>query len=251
MNHIVSGRSAFKALLVPVVAGTLAAGNLAAPAQAAAAKLPASGRVTYNLKNSMLSGSMAVSWAEGGKKMRQDIRMNLPAAARRASNGRPASITGWTIYDGTNVYTHMPEMGATGAKRVMRLKLSPAQARRMMLGAFNSLGAQTGGGKLVGKATVLGKPCEIREATMNNRSVKARTRMWLWQNLPLRIESTMQVSGMPAGGRAGAPQTRTIKTTVVATNINTSAKPSPTAFKVPAGYQVQDMKMPPSLGGPR
>ncbi len=133
----------------------------------------------------------------------------------------------------------------------MRLKLSPEQSRRMMMGALNSLGAQTGGGKLVGRATVLGKPCEIREATVTNRSVKARTRMWMWQSLPLRVESTMQVSGMPAGGGAGAPQTRTIKTTLLATKVDTAAKPSAASFKVPAGYQIQDMKMPPSMGRSR
>jgi hypothetical protein len=73
----------------------------------------------------------------------------------------------------------------------------------------------------------------------------------MWQSLPLRVESTMQVSGMPAGGGAGAPQTRTIKTTLVATKIDTSAKPSAAAFKVPAGYQVQDTKIPAAMGRPR
>jgi hypothetical protein len=189
--------------------------------------------------------------------MRQDITMKLPAgAARGASNGKATNITGWTIYDGTYVYTHMPMMGMGGAnsgKRAMRLKLSPEQSRRMMMGALNSLGGQPGGGKQVGKGTVLGKPCVIRESTMNNPNMKARTRMWMWQGLPLRVESTVQVSGMRPGAapRAGASQVRTIKTTAVATKIDTSAKPSSALFKVPAGYQVQDMKMPPGMGRTR
>jgi hypothetical protein len=150
-----------------------------------------------------------------------------------------------------NVYTLMPQMGASGGKRVMRMKLSPEQSRRMMLGALNSLGAQTGGGKLVGKATVLGKPCEIRESTLNNRSMKARTRLWMWQSLPLRVESTMQVSGMPAGGGARRAANAHHQNHSVATKIDTSAKPSAAAFKVPAGYQVQDTKIPAAMGRPR
>jgi hypothetical protein len=254
MNRFTSGRTAIKFLLLPVFGATLAGRGTTAPVQSAAPKLPPSGRITYSMRNSMVSGSMALAWLQGGKKMRQDINMKLPQRAPRGTpSGKPASITGWTIYDGTHVYSYMPTMAMGAGKRVMRMKLSPEMSRRMMMGALNSVGAQAGGGKMVGKGTVLGKPCVIREAVMNTNQMKSRTRMWMWQGLPLRVDSTMQVTGMQPGAapNAGTSQTRTIKTTLAATKIDTSTSPSPALFKVPAGYQVQDMKMPASMGRPR
>jgi hypothetical protein len=205
----------------------------------------------YNMSSAMVSGSMTISWLQGGARMRQDMNMKTSMSAPRGrSNGGPATIKGWTIYDGTYVYTYMPMMGSGGGKRVMRMKLPPEVSRRMMMGGLNSLAGPAGQSKVVGKATLLGKPCQIRESTMSNQRVKARTRLWMWQGLPLRIESTMQVSGMQAGRapNAAASQTRTIRTNLVATKVDTSSKPSAALFKVPAGYSVQDMRMPTSMG---
>jgi hypothetical protein len=87
-------------------------------------------------------------------------------------------------------------------------------------------------GKLVGKATFLGKPCEIRVIGPSNPG--GGIKMWVWKGLPLRTEAALSQSG---------------KLTTEAFQIETTPKLSVALFRVPAGYQVKDFQPPPGRPG--
>jgi hypothetical protein len=66
--------------------------------------------------------------------------------------------------------------------------------------------------------------------------------MWMWQNLPLRTEMTMQFKRQANPASKSPPmQMPTTKMTLVATQLNTSVRPTAATFRVPAGYTIQDM----------
>ena len=90
----------------------------------------------------------------------------------------------------------------------------------------------SGTGTVVGKASVLGRPCEIR--TFGPRSAGPTVKMWVWNGLPLRTEMTL-----PQGG----------KMTTEATQVEMAPKLSPSLFKLPAGYTVKEMQMPAGATG--
>jgi hypothetical protein len=184
------------------------AGAVAAQSQAPV-KLPsASGQITYKMSGPAINGTTTLSWIENGKKARNDVK------ATAAQPGQQFSLDGWTITDGTNVYIHNGMLG----NQVMRMKITSNDPSSLLGFGAPGAGGKANSGKVVGKATILGKPCEIREMQ--------GTKAWLWQGLPLKIEATGQ----------GQAQSMTLQ----ATKINTTVKLSPAMFKVPAGLKVID-----------
>jgi hypothetical protein len=107
-------------------------------------------------------------------------------------------------------------------KQVLRMKM-PKDG-----GGAGPTGVPIGGtkaGKVIGKATILGKPCEIRQIDT--------AKVWMWKGLALKMENQ---------GGQGMPMSMT------ATKLEMPFKASPALFKVPAGYTVTD-KMPAMGGG--
>ena len=197
------------ALLV-ALSSTAAFSAPAAPAKPAFA----SGRVTYSLNGGMMKGTQVLMWTGGGKQFRQEMKGT-------ASQGQQQmKIESWSIIDGGFAYSHSSQMG----KRVVRMKLPKQLQGNGMSGMLGGAGLT---GKVVGKGTAAGKPCEIRQTPTG--------KVWVWQGLPLRAEVKM-----------GPTQ----QMTMVATRVEPNVKLSPKLFSVPSGYQVVDQPMPSGPGGP-
>ena len=174
-----------------------------------------------------MSSSSTVTWANYGARFRQDtqIRMN--------SGGRQMNMNSWSLYDGKAMYSTLPNgmIGQpTNRKIAMRMTLPPNYLNRMAMGNSPS-GA--GAGRVVGRGTILGKLCEIRVVNFNDSHVTGQAKIWMWQKLPLRSETFMNIK------MSGA--TQNMKIAMIATQLNTNVKPSPSLFRVPAGYKVQEM----------
>jgi hypothetical protein len=196
--------------------------------------LPSSGRATYKMTSNVFSGTMRLSWTGGGAKYHQDTSMTM----RVASNRKAMPINMWSLFDGRNLYTVSPMFGA---KTAMRMKLSPQMSRSMMLSTLNT-SPQGLSGKLVGRGKILGRPCEIRQSNVTNDKVSVHTKVWLWQDLPLRVESLVNIKATQ--GKNATPA-RKIQTSVVATGVQTGIKFSPALFTLPKGYTVRDVQLPP------
>lgn len=187
-------------------------------AKPAAALMPsATGRVTYSFKMAPMSGTSKITWIDGGKKFRQEMKMTGTAPGAPAGTAN-TTIEMWMIGDGTYLYSHQPMMG----KQVYKMKVPKAAP-----GAAGPAGLPVGGaqsGKLVGKGTILGKPCEIRE--LNSAKI------WTWKGLALKMEN---------GGGATPAMSMT------ATKLEMPYKAAPSLFKVPAGYTITEQM--PGIGG--
>jgi hypothetical protein len=201
-------------LLSGVCLALLAAGL---PPSAAAPKKPAlsSGRITYRFTTPVASGTSVLCWAEGGKKFRQEMK------GSGAGDRQITSVESWTFGDGKHIYIHQPAMG----RQVMRAK-APQNA-----GAAGSatplLTTDKNAGKAIGSGKVLGKTCQIRQMGPN--------KIWVWNGLALKMESK------------GGPQSPPMS--MVATKLETGIKLSPTLFKLPAGFQIRDIQLPPASAG--
>jgi hypothetical protein len=200
----------------------LTAGGVAA---AAGPKVPIPrGRVTYQVKHPMLGGTSTLVWAEGGKKFRQDsnLKFTMPPSAGTggAPPAAPQQVSSWIIGDGTWVYAHSSMMGRT----VQRMKPG-AGAAPGGPGAVPFTMDRESFGKVVGRATMLGKNCEIRQ--------KDGVKVWLWESLPLRLEAAA-----PAG--ASGPQAMAGGLSMLATRLESDYAAPASLFKVPAGMTVVD-----------
>ncbi len=221
-------------LAVPVfqAAGFVAPAVSAAPSKTAAKKFPVpAGRITYNMSGFMgMNGTMTMSWVGHGQKSRQDMVMRMP--------GMPGGgMNTWTISDGKFMYMSSPMMG----KKVMRVKVQSQDGAMPSMGmpGMNMTGAATGG-KLVGRANILGKPCEVRLMTMSTPQMDMRMKMWMWRGLPLKIENAMKMKNAPRTSGGATPRIPNINMTMTATKLDLNPKLSPALFKVPAGYTIQD-----------
>src|SRR5687768_13505451 len=101
MTLVYSHRGAVVSLAAAALLAIHAAPGRSAPA--AVSKLPApTGRVTYKLTSSMMSGTMTLAWSDNGKKFRQDSSFQRPAGAMGAG-APPSSAQGamkmWVIGD--------------------------------------------------------------------------------------------------------------------------------------------------------
>lgn len=194
----------------------LAAAATTATAAPATKLALASGRIHYQLSGTT-KGTMVLSWIQSGVKFRQEMKMT--ATVPQAGSGtRPISVSTWTLSDGKNVYTLNPMV----EKQVLRMKVlrTGPQANNVAAGLGGMFGQafDPAKAKRVGKGKVLGRTCEISDLDT--------ARVWVWQGLPLRIET-----------KPGAPGP-VMK--MLATKVETAPKLSPALFKVPAGYQVRD-----------
>lgn len=174
------------------------------------------GRITYAFKVAALEGTSLLTWAESGKKFRQDISMS--GTPPNAPAGTPSmTIQMWAFGDGKDVYSYQPMMG----KQVVRMKMPKGGGTPGGPGAPPIGGMK--GGKLVGKGTVLGRGCEIRQL--------GSAKIWMWKGLALKMENS--------GGQG--PQM-----SMVAKKLDMPFSAPATKFKVPAGYTVTDQV--PSMG---
>ncbi len=176
------------------------------------------GRVAYRMTGGTMQGTSLLAWTDGGKKFRWEQSFSgatLGASASNAKGSAPPTIKQWTVSDGKYLYLHLPLQG----KVVSRIQLTPEAIKQASAG-MQIPGLNGDKGKVVGKGTVLGKPCEIREA--------GGYKVWLWKGVPLKLQSTGQGMDLSA----------------VATKIAVPTKLSPATFKVPAGYKVVDQKVP-------
>jgi hypothetical protein len=191
--------------------------GIALPVRAAdpAFKYP-SGRVHYKLTGPMMNGTTILTWTDRGKKFRQDMS---GVAAQGPQAG--TQFQTWSISDGKFVYTQRP-----GTPTVLRMKL-PKEGQAMLASATPFAPGGKDKGKLIGKARILGKQCEIRQL---DRGAK----LWVWDGLPLRMEMT--------GGA---------NMTMAATKIEVPARVDPGKFKVPSGYKIEDFKFPAGAPGRR
>ena len=183
--------------------GICASGSGAAPAGKPVA-IP-SGRIRYSVNMRGVTGSQTLAWADHGRRYRQDVAMKINVP------GKPArTVNTWTVTDGAFLHS-----GDAATKQAVRVKLAS--------GANQSLGGVQTAGKVVGKANILGKPCEIRE--------QQGMKVWLWKGLPLRFEVK--------GGMK-----------MVATRVEEGVSLPATLFQVPAGYNVREIQQRPG-GGPQ
>lgn len=195
------------------LAGLCAAASLPGHAAPAGRFPHASGRIVYKLSNKMMNGTSTLTWADHGKKIRQEL------SAKASANGRTMDLSNWIITDGKHMYVHHPFLG----QKVNRSKLSPQMLNSQGAG-MPMMAAPKGLGKAVGKGNVAGKPCAIY-----NLPQGASGKIWVWQNLPLKME----MNAPQAGGMS-----------MEATKVETGIAVSPKTFQVPAGMQVQDVQMP-------
>lgn len=212
------------------VAAVVTALSVAAHVPAAPARpmqLP-SGRVQYKMNMFGSNGSQTLTWSDYGRKMRQDTKVAF------VNGGQRMNINTWMISDGTYAYLNLAGIQPAGPKQVMRVKISDMgqMAGMQGMGAGGMMKPEAYG-KVVGKANMLGKSCEVRQQQMpQGGTMKA----WLWKGLPLKMEVTPPPnSGAPAG-----------KVSVVATKVDEKVKPAASLFKVPAGYKIVDQ---PAFGG--
>lgn len=210
-----------KTVLAPLVLGAAAAALLAGPqpGRAAAQKFQfPTGRITYKLSGQMMNGTTVLQWSDFGNRFRQEMKAKLNA------QGRSMDLTNWVIYDGTNIYMHNPMLG----QQVMRMKVNKGAAglsgpNMPMLAATKKLG------KAVGKGSIAGKACAVHQLP-----APAQGKIWVWQNLPLKLEFAGQGMGM----------------VMEATRVETGVSLAPALFQVPAGMQVKDFQPPKAPGAP-
>jgi hypothetical protein len=173
-----------------------------------------------------MNGTSTVTWIESGKRFRQESKVT---AQQPGPNGPvPTKVTSMVICDGKYLYVHNSQQGK-------QFRRTPVAGKNVgVLTGSVPLTVDPKKTKLVGKGEVLGKPCEIREAS--------RMRMWSWKGLPLKME--------PAPGPAseGGLAAMLGSLRVQATKIEPGISPAPALFKVPAGYKVVDAK-PPTRSG--
>lgn len=175
-----------------------------------------SGRVTYKITGKPVNGTSTLTWTEKGKRTRQDSQIQMQFGQS------PMNVKSWSISDGKYLYNCSGMLGKT----VTRSEIGK-DPNMPGLSGLQALGENLNQGKLLGKGTILSRPCEIRQIE--------GAKIWVWKGIPLKVTSPPNSPRGPV--------------TVVATKVDTAYKPAASAFKVPAGYQVKDMKdlMP---GGP-
>lgn len=227
----IAGRAvAFAAVATIVTAKPLPV--VAAP-KATPARFPtANGTIKYRMTmggKMPMNSNISMTWTNYGARFRQDsqIRMN--------AGGKQTTMNSWSFYDGKALYSLFPRVpgapgGAVGNKTVMRMKMPENYLSQMLMGNAQVV---AGRGRLAGRGTILGKPCEIRVTSFNYPTYKGQAKIWTWQKLPLRSEISMNIK--MGGGM------QNMKMSMVATQLNTAVKPSPSLFRLPAGYKVQEM----------
>jgi hypothetical protein len=130
------------------------------------------------------------------------------------------SIQNWTIGDGKYLYVYQPMFG----KQVLRTRMPKAGAGQSGPTSFSTQGK--GAGKLIGRAKLLGKPCEIRQS--------GSAKLWSWRGLMLKMEKSADKT---------SPAMR-----MEAVRLEQRPKLNAADFRIPKGYKITD-KMPAGLPG--
>jgi hypothetical protein len=179
-----------------------------------------------------MNTTITMTWADYGNRFRQDSQMHM------GSGARAMNMNSWSIYDGKAMYVAVPGQD----RRVLRMKVPKNFLSQITTGGMGGLGVNSQATKVVGRGTVLGKPCEIRVSSANTAYGSTKAKIWMWQGLPLRTEMAMtfkKAKGKPARGQMANMPPMNIAT--VATQLNTNVRPAATLFRLPSGYTVQDM----------
>ena len=211
---------AFSRAVIPAGAALLLLGVAQPSASQGAGSLPlASGRIIYKmampLPNGMVMGGInTLSWIEHGKRFRQEME------ASATGPQQTTTIQNWTIGDGKYLYVYQPMFG----KQILRTKMPKVGAGQSGPASFSTHGKNAG--KLIGRAKLLGKPCEIRQS--------GSAKLWSWRGLMLKMEKSADKT---------SPAMR-----MEAVRLEERAKLNPADFRVPKGYKITD-KMPAGLPG--
>jgi len=208
-------------LPIAAIAASVFASSSVNAAPASKFKSP-TGRVTYKLSSPMMNGSTTLSWMENGKKFRQDMSGEV---VRPSQPGQPPAhgmqIKTWTLSDGVNIYSKQPMNDS-----ILRIKI-PKDKKGISPSPLMPTGLDTA--KVVGKETLLGKQCQIRQIQAQGNAVK----VWIWDGVPLKMQSSGQQS-----------------MSMVATKVEVPARLDAAKFKLPAGAKVQDFNLPTGGGAP-
>lgn len=185
-------------------------GDPTRPAGAEGQRLPfSSGRITYAVKGRSASGMSTFSWIEDGRRFRQEVTLTITIDKERLTS------SAWSVGDATHIFAHQDWMD----KEVFRYRLPQDLQAGSPIG-LPVFGTARDPGKVVGTATVLGKPCEIHE--------RKKLRLWIWQGLPLK-----------ADGTEGPGPSLTLS----ATKLEPSERLPNDLFTVPEGYTVSDFPL--------
>lgn len=206
------------AVCAAAAVGAVALSGAAALAAAGPLFALPSGRVTYKITGKPVNGTSVLTWIDKGAKTRQDSQLQMQFGQQ------PMNVKSWSISDGKFMYNWSGMLGKT----VTRSEIGK-DPKMPGLSGLQALGENLNKGKLLGKGKILTYNCDIRQIE--------GAKVWVWKGIPLKVTS-------PADSPRGP-------VTVVATKFETNVKPAASAFKVPAGYQVKDMKdlMPGGPGG--
>ncbi|MBM3460245.1 MAG: hypothetical protein FJX77_17130, partial [Armatimonadetes bacterium] len=183
-----------------------------------------SGRIVYKLSSTVMNGTQTLAWMDGGKRVRQDTDSKLSQPPGGAS-GRPPmpaggmSLKSWTIVDGGFAYMSFPMLGP----EIRKMDLKKAAGRRTGPGGVPAVTiGKEQVGKSLGKGKIAGRDCTIME--MKSQTGQVAGKVWIWQNLPLKLELITPVTTM----------------TLEATRVETPARLDAGTFKLPAGVKVVD-----------
>ena len=229
---------------VSLVAAFCALSSLGRQAIAAPLSLfpTANGVIKYRMTMNAMPGNafnrsdITMTWIKNGARFRQDMTMDMTVGARKMT------MKSWSLFDGKSFYSAMPggmPGQSAGRKVAMKMTLPPDYIKRMASGNNNLMAGMKGvTSRVVGRGLVLGKMCEVRAMNIKNAQMNGQVKMWMWQKLPLRTDTTMTYSMRDSKGKT-QPQKMTMS--MIATQLNTNVNPSPSLFRLPAGYKIQDM----------
>lgn len=172
-----------------------------------------------------MNGTSTLSWIEDGRRFRQDLDAAVGGPERNMR------IQSWAISDGKHLYMSQPG----GQSKVLnRMKLPKDATSVGSPGGMPMIASGAKQGKLVGKSTVLGRPCEIRQI--------GQMKLHTWKGLALKMQAG------PAQGPGMSME---------ATRLQAPAYLAQSLFKIPTGYTIQDfdpsaarMSGPPGAGRP-
>jgi len=209
-----------------------------------------SGRVLYRIisKGAMtMNNTTTLTWANYGQTFRKDLSVQITLSRaiietmddKSDTTTKQRSAKSWTLYDGQYIYSVLPQF-----RKIMRFNLGQSGLDQE-LGIVSNRKASTD--KIIGHAMLLGKPTTIHAIAAENLKTILKSKVWMWGNLPLRVETQVTykprttVTESKIGNVARHPQRLVVTSTMLATSLNPAIKPSPSLFRLPRGYVMQDM----------
>lgn len=208
-------RTPFRAL--PQAAAALAALTLPAAAATPYRKMPTeSGRLTCRVSAGDVRGIATLSWRDWGASLRQDL------TGTANSRGKFRKVTQWAVATDGHLFVHDQRGKKSVLRGPLRAPLNGVPPPGLML-----LGPPRDAGTVIGKATILGRTCEIRQLGPG--------KAWYWNGLPLRME-IRQANGSLSRS--------------VAMKLDLDRSPATSEFRVPSGYRIENYQPKPGPNGP-